>query len=162
MDAAPRMPNRTGSIPCMRSPRYPSPVEPVKVSARHSAGDFALGETAVDPNGGVPLHIHTREDETFYILEGRFTIQVGEQIIDAGPGDTVFAPRGIAHSWYCVGETPGRFILLITPGANFEAFAMEMAQRGLIPAEAMADPVRAGEFILLSAQYGIQMLPPIK
>ena len=134
----------------------------LKVSAQHSGGAFSLAETQVDPGGGVPPHIHSREEETFYILEGRLAITIGEQTIEAGPGDTVLAARGIAHSWYCVSDTPGRFLLLITPGANFEAFAMEMAQRGFVPAQAMADPVMAAAFVALAARYGIQMLPPIK
>jgi quercetin dioxygenase-like cupin family protein len=134
----------------------------IKVSAQSSGGDFVLAETEADPQGGVPPHIHTREDETFYILSGRFAIQIGEQTIEAEPGDTVFAPRNIAHAWYCVSDTPGRFLLLITPGANFEAFAIAMAQRGFVPAAAMADPAVAAEFMALTERYGIQMLPAVK
>ena len=134
----------------------------IKVSARHSGGDFVLVETRADPQGGVPPHVHTREDETFYILEGRFAIQVGEQTVEVGPGDTVFAPRDVVHSWYCVSDTPGRFVLLISPGANFEAFAIAMAQRGFVPAQAMADPATAAEFMGLAARYGIGMLPAVK
>jgi quercetin dioxygenase-like cupin family protein len=132
----------------------------IKVSARDTDGAFLLADTDVDPQGGVPPHIHDREDETFYILAGRFAIEVGEQSIEAGPGDTVFAPRGIPHTWRCISDTPGRFILLITPGANFEAFAIEMGRHGFVPAAAMADPALAAEFIALTSRYGIQMLPP--
>ena len=134
----------------------------VKVSARQCNGDFALLDTVADPQGGVPPHVHTREEETFYILEGQFAIQVDDQTILAGPGDTVFAPRNIAHSWFCVSETPGRFFLLITPGANFETFAGEMAQRNFVPARDMVDPVLAAQFLALTSEYGIQMLPPDK
>jgi quercetin dioxygenase-like cupin family protein len=134
----------------------------IKVSARHSGGEFAFAETEADPQGGVPLHVHAREDETFYILSGRFAIQVGDQTVEARPGDTVFAPRDIPHSWFCVSDTPGRFLLLISPGTNFEAFAIQMAGRGWVPAEAMADPETAAEFMALTAEYGIQMLPPGK
>jgi quercetin 2,3-dioxygenase len=134
----------------------------VKVSAQHCGGDFALLDTVADPQGGVPLHVHSREEETFYILEGQFAIQVGDQTILAGPGDTVFGPRNIAHSWFCVSDTPGRFFLLITPGANFETFAGEMARRNFVPARDMADPVLAAEFLALTSAYGIHMLPPDK
>ena len=133
-----------------------------KVGSPHNGGAFLLAETHVDPNGGVPPHIHRREEETFYILEGRFALQVGDQTIKAGPGDTVFAPRDLMHTWRCVGETPGRFLLLITPGANFEAFAGEMPQRNLVPARDMADPTLAAQFMALTEQYGIEMLPPVK
>ena len=118
-----------------------------KVPASATGGTFALGEVIAQPGGGPPPHVHTREEETFYILEGQFAIQVDDQTILAGPGDTVFAPRNIAHSWFCVSETPGRFFLLITPGANFETFAGEMAQRNFVPARDMADPVLAAQFL---------------
>ena len=130
----------------------------VKVSARNSGGDFALYEMEVDLQGGVPPHIHTYEDETFYILEGRFTIQVGEQIVGAGPGDTVFAPRHLMHTWRCASAGGGRVLILITPAANFEAFAIEMAQRGFVPSAAMTDPLLAAEFMALTENYGIEML----
>src|SRR5687767_7820170 len=71
----------------------------IKLSARSTGGAFLLVDTEVDPGGNVPPHIHRREDETFHILEGRFVFRVDEQTISAGPGDTVFAPRNLAHTW---------------------------------------------------------------
>lgn len=133
-----------------------------KVGSPHNGGAFLLAETHVDPDGGVPPHVHRREDETFYILEGRFALQAGDRTIEAGPGDTVFAPRDLMHTWRCVGEAPGRALLLVTPGANFETFAGEMAQRNLVPARDMADPALAAQFMALAAQHGIEMMPPIK
>ena len=133
-----------------------------KVSTRDTGGAFAVGEVVAEKKGGVPPHIHSREEETFYVLDGRFEFQIGDETIEAGVGDTVFAPRDLMHTWRCVGETPGRFLLFITPGADFEAFANEMAQRNLVPARDMADPTLAAQFMALTEQYGIEMLPPVK
>jgi quercetin dioxygenase-like cupin family protein len=133
-----------------------------KISSAQNGGAFLLAESEADPGGGVPPHIHTQEDETFYILSGRFALMVGGEMIEAKPGDTIFAPRNRAHAWHCLGETPGRLFAIITPGANFEAFATEMATRGLSPETAMADPQVAVEFRKTSERYGIQMLPAIK
>ncbi len=134
----------------------------VKVSSLHNNGAFLLAEMEAEPGGGVPPHIHTLEDETFQILAGRFEIMIGEHTIEVGPGDIIFAPRNIKHSWYCIGDEPGRAILLVTPGANFEAFAGEMAGRGMVPAEAMREPKTAESFLTLTRQHGIEMLPPGK
>ena len=130
-----------------------------KLTTRNS-GAFLLSETEADPQGGVPPHIHTREDETFYILSGRFTFWVGDRTIEAETGDAIFAPRHIPHAWRCVSAEGGRMLILFTPGDNFEAFAFEMAQRGANPAADMADPATIAEFMALAERYGITMLPP--
>jgi len=126
-----------------------------KITALQSAGTMLFAETEADFQGGVPAHTHAREDETFFILEGRFEFVIGGQAIEAGPRDTVFGPRNVSHSWRCTSLEGGRFLLLITPGANFEAFAMEMARRGYEPAAAVADPATRGEFLALCEEAGI-------
>ena len=62
-----------------------------------SGGAYALIETANDPSTRVPLHVHEREDETWIVLEGEYTFEVGGQTFRAGPGDYVFGPRHVAH-----------------------------------------------------------------
>ncbi len=132
------------------------------LSARSTGGAFVLVDTQVDPGGNVPTHIHTREDETFYVLEGRFEFGVGAATFDGGTGNTVFAPRDLPHTWRCVGPEPGRVLILVSPGDNFEAFGIEMAQHGFVPSAAMADPAARAEFMALARCYGISMLPSLK
>ncbi len=131
----------------------------IKVTAQASGGEFVLAETEADFRGGVPPHVHTLEDETFYIQEGRFAIGVGDRKVEAGPGDTVFAPRRLPHTWSCISEGGGRLLILITPGANFEAFAVKMAQKGVVPSAAMEDPAAIAAFLALTEEHGIHMLP---
>jgi hypothetical protein len=69
-------------------------------------------------------------------------------------------PRVVPHTFRCIGPAPGRMLVLITPGANFEAFGIELSKLGVAPAAAMADPTLAAEFLALTARYGIEMLPP--
>ena len=64
------------------------------VVSEETGGAFALGEALIRPGGEPPLHVHAREDETFYVLEGEITFQRGHERIDAGAGDAVFMPRG--------------------------------------------------------------------
>jgi quercetin dioxygenase-like cupin family protein len=64
-----------------------------------TGGAYGLIETANEPSTGVPLHVHEREDETWFVLEGEYTFQVGDQTFRAGPGDYVFGPRQVPHSY---------------------------------------------------------------
>jgi quercetin dioxygenase-like cupin family protein len=128
------------------------------VSAAQSGGALLLADMEVDPHGGPPPHMHTHEDELFHILEGRFEFRIGETVMHAGAGETVFAPRRVPHVWRCASETPGRLLGLVTPGANFEAFVTAMAARGFDPAGPVHDPVAAAAFVRFAAEFGIDLL----
>lgn len=132
----------------------------VKMNADQTGGDFLLFEVQADYQGGVPPHIHHREDETFYILEGHIQFQVGDKTMEVGPGDTVFGPRSVPHAWRTLSPEGSRLLILFTPGANFQAFGMGMAQQGADPQADMADPAKAAAFVALAARHGIEMLPP--
>src|SRR5579883_2130474 len=69
----------------------------VKAGAEQTGGAFSLPDQTLPPGFTPPPHIHLREDEAFYILEGVLSISCGEQRWQAGPGDFVFMPRGIPH-----------------------------------------------------------------
>ncbi len=134
----------------------------IKISADHTEGVFMLMEIDADFNAGVPPHIHRIEDETFCILSGRIEFGIGEQVIEAGPGDTVFAPRNVEHTWRCTSPEGAKLLIWFTPGDNFQAFGMAMAAFGVAPQDAMADPILAPKFIALTAKHGIEMIPPGK
>jgi quercetin dioxygenase-like cupin family protein len=126
------------------------------VASEHTAGSMVLAEVQADFLGGVPPHIHSAEDETFHILEGRFSIGIAKEALFAGPGDTVFAPRGISHTWRCMSEEGGRLLLLITPGENFERYIRKVAEHSAVP----GDPSSMAAIVALSNAHGITMLPP--
>jgi len=63
-------------------------------------------------------HTHQREDEAFYVLEGRMAFVCGDEWIVGGPGTYVFGPRGIAHGLTVVGEAPARMLILCSPGST--------------------------------------------
>lgn len=95
-----------------------------------------------------PLHVHAKEDEMFYVLEGEHIVQCGDQEFNLGPGGVVFLPRGIPHSQRRVVPGEGRLLVLTSP-AGFEGFFRELAE---------AD--RAGElgpdaYAAASKRYGI-------
>ena len=109
--------------------------------------DLALAEVVTQPGGEPPLHIHSREDETYVVLEGEVTFQRGEERIDATAGDVVFLPRGVAHG-FAVRGTSARLLFACTPGgldapfrelsAPAEDGALPTVPQGPPPPEAVA------------------------
>lgn len=92
-----------------------------KLSGAESGGDYALIEGEVPAGSGPPLHLHRREDESFYVLAGSYEFRVGEQAFKLGPGGYVYDPRGIPHTYRNVGSTPSRHLVVISP-TGFEKF----------------------------------------
>jgi mannose-6-phosphate isomerase-like protein (cupin superfamily) len=75
---------------------------------------------------GSPIHTHEREDEYSFVLHGRLSAQVGDAVLEAGPGEVLAKPRGIPHAFWNAGTEPVRFLELITPG-GFEDYFFELA-----------------------------------
>ena len=96
-------------------------------SSRQTGGVYTLHEIRVSPDNGPPPHIHSREDESFFVLEGELEFQVGDEKITARPGTFIQGPRGIAHSFKNNTQLPARMLVFITP-AGFENFVNEFAR----------------------------------
>jgi hypothetical protein len=81
---------------------------------------------------------------------------VDERTVCAQTGDPVFAPRGLMHTWHCASEGGGRLLVLVTPGENFERFALQMSENRIVPndAESMA------KLMTLCESHGLIMLLP--
>ncbi len=91
-----------------------------KTTGTQTAGQLALAECRAPRHAGSPSHRHRHEDEAWYVLEGRLTFWLAEEIFTAGAGDFVFGPRGITHR-FRVDSEEARFLLVLTP-AGFEEF----------------------------------------
>jgi quercetin dioxygenase-like cupin family protein len=88
---------------------------------------FSLVEHPLPPRAlGAPVHTHHNEDEYSYVLQGRFGVQLGDDTLEAGPGDLVFKPRGVPHAFWNAGDEPARLLELISP-AGFEHYFRELA-----------------------------------
>ena len=97
----------------------------IKASAAITGGAFTLFEE--NESVDTPLHVHEREDELFYVLQGDHVFQVGEEEFRVGPGGLVFAPRGVPHSQRRVVPRTGRVLVLTAP-AGLEGFFRELAE----------------------------------
>ena len=125
----------------------------IRLHGRDTGGVVRVVESMDLPGGGPPPHIHQREDEIFQIMEGDYEFSVGDQKITAKPGTTIFAPRGIAHTYRYLGQKPGRLMCIITP-AGFEGFFEEI---GALTPQQQSDIPRVME---LAKEFGLQFLPP--
>jgi quercetin dioxygenase-like cupin family protein len=90
-------------------------------------GALVVADVAVPPGEGPPLHVHSREDETIYVLEGDLRVKLGDELSATPPGSFVFIPRGMAHTFQNVGEQPGRILVTFAP-AGMEAFFDRLAK----------------------------------
>jgi len=122
----------------------------ILASAETTGGALGLFEELA-PLLDTPMHVHSKEDELFYSLEGEHVIQVGEEEHRIGPNESVFGPRGVPHSQGRVVPGEGRLLVLVVPG-GFEGFF-----RGLAEADA-AGRLGPKAYAELSAQYGITWL----
>jgi mannose-6-phosphate isomerase-like protein (cupin superfamily) len=123
------------------------------VGGETSEEAFSLVEHPMSPRAlAAPLHRHTREDEYSYILTGRMGALLGDDVLEAGPGDLVFKPRGEWHTFWNAGDEPCRILEIISP-AGFEQFFAELVDLGGV---AQADPEAVGE---LCRRYEIEMDP---
>ena len=122
------------------------------LSEGQTGGVFSLFQCVIPPGGGPPPHTHDREDETFYILSGRFEFQDGDSRAMAGPGTCVHAPKGSLHTFRNVGSTPGTFLVVITPG-GFEHFFAEMSD---LP----AGPPDMARLLEIASRYQIRYAAP--
>jgi mannose-6-phosphate isomerase-like protein (cupin superfamily) len=116
----------------------------------HEAGEqFSLVEHPMSPRAlAAPLHLHTREDEYSFVLEGQMGALLGDEVVEAGPGDLVFKPRNQWHTFWNAGDEPCRILEIIAP-AGFEQFFRELSDMG---GAINADP---DELNALGMRYGL-------
>jgi quercetin dioxygenase-like cupin family protein len=109
----------------------------IKATAADTGGQMTIVEMTCPP-GEAPLHVHHREDEAFWILEGSVTLYVGGEKIEAGPGDYAMGPRDIPHR-YTVGPEGCRMLFICVPG-GFEKLVRDMS----VPADGRTLPPDLG------------------
>lgn len=94
----------------------------IKISGTDTEHDLAVFEqTGLTPKGGPPLHIHPFQDEWFYIIEGEYLFQVGDDKYQMKSGDTIFLPRNVQHAFLQLTEK-GKMIVSYLPAGKMESF----------------------------------------
>ena len=130
-------------------------------TGQDTRGQFALQEQVGRKGNVPPPHIHHREDETFYVLEGEMTFSIGDRTIKATPGTMVFLPRDVVHS-FTIDSDQARILILATP-AGIEGYFQECS----VPAPAMTLPPAVetpyGEIqkmLPVARKFGIEFVVP--
>jgi len=108
----------------------------VKISGTDTDGDLAIFEqTSLSPGRGTPLHIHHFQDEVFYVIEGTYYFQVGDEQFNLSKGDSIFLPRKVPHAWTQVSEK-GKMTVIFQPAGKLEEFFVTMSQLDHEPTQA--------------------------
>ena len=125
-------------------------------------GKYAFWEAIVPPGGGPPPHVHSREEEGFYILEGEITFQIGEKRVVATAGTFANMPTGTPHSFKNESEKPARMLIVVAP-AGLEQMFFEVgvplddgATTALPPTHAEIE-----KLIEVAPTYGIAIKSPM-
>jgi mannose-6-phosphate isomerase-like protein (cupin superfamily) len=101
-----------------------------KVSSSDTAGGVAILEGTVSAGAGPVLHRRLHQNEWWYVLEGQFKFQVGEEIFRVEPGASVFGAQGVPHAFRCVSEAPGKMLFMFDPARQIEEFFAELVALG--------------------------------
>lgn len=131
----------------------------IKATAEDTRGGFGLWESYVPPGSSPALHVHHREDETFWVLEGRVTISCGDETFSAGPGDMAFLPRDVPHTFVAEGDAPAHLLTLATPGgveAYFAQAGRPAENDGLPP----AGPPDIELLTRVGERFGLEIVGP--
>jgi quercetin dioxygenase-like cupin family protein len=149
-------------VPAGTGPAYCGPGDRITflITGAETGGAFFMAETWVAPGGGPPPHVHSREDESFYVQQGTLALQVGGKALNASTGDFIHIPRGTVHSFKNVGEETAKLLVVATP-AGLENFFAE----AFFPAADIADIPEISEALIGRAmkaapKYGLELLPP--
>lgn len=108
-----------------------------KVSSEDTDGRLFVIEHTDPHPGGPPRHLHRDQDEWFRVLEGRYVLEVGDEVYRLGPGDSVLAPRQVPHVWAHVGDGEGKLIIGFQPAGSMEAFLIELSRIEGVPPPAV-------------------------
>jgi mannose-6-phosphate isomerase-like protein (cupin superfamily) len=123
----------------------------IRISSEQTLGAFSVLEVLADPYNGVPLHIHSNEEEHFIVLEGTLDIAVGDRRWDASGGTSATVRRGVPHAWCNPSDIPLRMLVVFSPG-HIDGLFKETAGVSDI------DKVTA-----MAARYGTQLIgPPLR
>ncbi len=112
---------------------------------------YAVIEQVTPPGWGPPRHIHSREDEIFYILEGSYELHVGDERRTVSAGASAILPRGIPHGFRNVVSTHSRLLCVMTPG-GLEEYFLAVAK--------CSPPPSPGQLVELARPFGLSLLPP--
>lgn len=133
--------------------------------AHTTGGSYSLMEVVIRQGLEPPPHTHSREDEAFFVLEGRIEFLVGDQVLQLGPGETVFMPKNVLHGFRVLTSTAHALIWLtpagLEKGFRHPAFSVPAPSLTLPPApDGPPPPEMIGKMIEVFSELGVEFAPP--
>ncbi len=133
-----------------------------KLRGDQTGGRFALAETIVPVGGGPPPHIHGREDEMFYVIDGELAFFRDGRIIRGSAGFATYLPKGGLHTFKNMGNHPARFLVAAVP-SGFEQFVADAGCPCTDPASPpTVGQAEFGKLMSACALHGLQMRPDVQ
>lgn len=154
--------NQFKHVPAGAGPAYCGPGNRITylITGAETGGAFFMAEVSVVPGGGPPPHIHSREDESFYVQQGTLAVQVGDKTLNVSTGDFVQLPRGVMHSFKNIGDDAAKLLMVAAPSGLENYFAetfFPAADAASIPDLGQAVIARA---MKIAPKYGLDLLLP--
>lgn len=133
-----------------------------KATGKQTNGNYTVIDQIIQPQSGPPPHIHQREDEAFYVLEGRFSFLCGDYQSIFEAGSFVYIPKGTLHTFKNVGEQQGRLLVIITP-AGLEEFFYSVGTPAVdLTTPPAFDPAVIDKLMQLANRYQMDIILPKK
>lgn len=157
----------TNSTPTIRKPNEGRTIAVVgdvyrfMATSEDTNGKYAMWEAIVPPGGGPPPHVHSREEESFYILEGEITFQIGEERVVATAGMFANMPVGTPHSFKNESNQPAKMIISIAPAGleeMFFEFGVPLPEGSTSALPPTKDEIE--KLLAIAQNYGIQIRVP--
>ena len=127
-----------------------------KLSGKDTGGDYCIYDTVRSVKGGPPLHLHHHQDEWFYVREGEFLFKVGNDAFHLKPGDSLFGPRGVPHTFAALTETSA-LVVTFQPAGSVEELFGEASRLS------KTRPLTLDDWRALTASRGVEILgPPLR
>jgi quercetin dioxygenase-like cupin family protein len=124
-------------------------------------GKYAMWEAIVPPGGGPPPHVHSREEEGFYILEGDLTFEIGEERLVATPGTFANMPVGTPHSFKNESDRPARMLISVAPAGleeMFFEFGLPLGEGATTASPPTLEEIE--KLLAIAHKYGIEVRLP--
>jgi mannose-6-phosphate isomerase-like protein (cupin superfamily) len=131
----------------------------ILASGDDTGGAYTMIHAVVPPQGGPPPHLHRREDEAFYVLEGEVLFHADGREFQATAGSCITLPKGTKHFFKNVGNTPAKMLVIVSP-SGLENYFIEVGQEATGPVAPPMTQADIDKLLAVAPKYGLEMEPP--